>query len=370
MQPMVTNSTRRRLLKAALASGCCLSLNAVLGCQAVSSSRTFSQQAAIVGCSRTLAGGYAVVVADQQGQPLYQVDLPARGHGVAVQKQGELAVAFARRPGHFMQLFNYRTGESAPLLSARNDRYFYGHGAFSSDGQWLYTTEGERGTSQGIIGVYRVEANKLTKVKEYTNFGIGPHEVVLVDDNTLAIGVGGVHTQGRTPLNLATMQPALVYLDAINGAILEQAVLPDKKLSIRHLSVTESGDVVCGQQYRGEPEHGAPLVAIHKRGQPLKSLIAADEEWLRFNHYIASISSLDGYLLATSPRGNCYGIWRESDRKLIEIQPLIDASGVGVINNQWLVGSGSGTVLSVSQGGRKLTSKSPVLWDNHWSVLA
>ncbi len=85
--------------------------------------------------------------------------------------------------------------------------------------------------------------------------------------------------------------------------------MADKKLSVRHLSVTESGDVVCGQQYRGEPDHTAPLVAVHQRGKSLQHLHAEEEDWLRFNHYIASIASLDGYILATSPRGNCYGVW-------------------------------------------------------------
>lgn len=380
MQQMVTDLTRRKLLKMALASASLTSASSMVGCATnlVGHSQrdnvVSNKQPAIIGCSRRLSGGYAAVVADSTGMPLYQFALPARGHGIAVQPHGSLAAAFGRRPGHYMQVFDYQTGGQFPLIIAKPNRYFYGHGVFSADGQYLFATEGERGTSQGIIGVYRIstlsDKGDIEKVSEFTGFGIGPHEVVLADNDTLAIGVGGVHTKGRTPVNLESMQPALVYLDIETGELIEQAVLTNKQLSIRHLSVTESGDVVCGQQFRGEPEQAAPLVAIHQRGKALEHLQADEEEWLRFNHYIASIASLDGYLLATSPRGNCYGIWREIDKQLIDLQPLIDASGVGVINSKWVVGSGSGKMLTVSQHGQQRVSHSPVLWDNHWSVLA
>ena len=249
-----------------------------------------------------------------------------------------------------------------------------GHGVFSPDGTLLYTTEGVRQTSEGIIGVYELGnlgRGQLEKVAEFSGFGIGPHEVVLADDQTLAVGVGGVHTRGRTALNLDTMQPALVYLDRASGEVVDRAVLADKQLSIRHLSVTDTGEIACGQQYRGLPEDAVPLVALHHRGEGevLKPLLAEQEQWLRFNHYIASIASLDGYLLATSPRGNCYGIWHEASRELVELRPLVDASGVGVKAGKWLVGSGAGKVLSISPPRQIASVQSPVMWDNHWNIL-
>ncbi len=224
---------------------------------------------------------------------------------------GTLAAAFSRRPGQYLQVFDYLSGQEWPIRAADPDRHYYGHGVFSTDGNYLFATEGIKASSEGVIGVYEVKAG-MPKVAEFSGFGIGPHEVVTADDNTLAIGVGGVHTKGRQSLNLDSMQPALVYLDSRTGELLEQAELKDKRLSIRHLSVTDTGEIACGQQYRGVPEQAAPLVALHRRGQPLRHLQAEDEQWLRFNHYIASIASVDGYLLATSPRGNCYGIWHEA----------------------------------------------------------
>ncbi|WP_202601978.1 DUF1513 domain-containing protein [Photobacterium halotolerans] len=378
MQPMVTDLTRRALLKQALGTAILLPAAGILSACAsaditkeqLSKGQPTGAEAGerIIGCSRTADGRYAVVVADSHGRPIHQIALPERGHGVAIQPGGALAVAFARRPGAYMQGFYPATGEGLPIRRADQNRHYYGHGAFSADGRYLFATEGVSTTSEGVIGVYDTTAG-LQKVTEYTGFGIGPHEVVLADPETLAIGVGGVHTLGREPLNLDTMQPALVYLDIQSGKVVEQAVLSDKRLSIRHLAVTDTGDIACGQQYRGQPEQIAPLIHLHTRGGTLRPLLADDEEWLRFNHYIASIASLDGYLLATSPRGNCYGIWREETGELVDLRPLTDASGVAVSEGQWLVGSGAGKILTRTPRDSGHVEQSAVMWDNHWNLL-
>ncbi len=371
MQLMATNLTRRKLLQYALSSAGTLPLMSLMGCDANAkhglSSQSY-QQPKIIGCSRTAAGKYAAVVADLSGNPLMQVMLPARGHGIALHRNGSLVAVFSRRPGQYVQVFDHQTGKEWGLRAADPNRHFYGHGVFSHDGQYLYATEGESATSRGVIGVYEVKQG-LPKVAEFTHFGIGPHEVIWADDQTLAIGVGGVHTQGRTPLNLDSMQPALVYVDKTTGELVEQAELADKRLSIRHLSLMDNGGIACGQQYRGEPEHAAPLVAIHQRGQALQPLIAEDEEWLRFNHYIASIGTLDGYLLATSPRGNCYGIWDQDTRKLISLKPLTDASGVAMLDHHWIVGSGAGKIVSVDTKQQAKIKQSTIMWDNHWQLF-
>jgi len=368
MQQMVTDPTRRKLLRSALGALVVVPAGGLLSaCSGTTTAQHLPPK--LIGCSRTSTGGYSVVVASQNGQPVYQFPLPARGHGIAIQPNGTLAAAFSRRPGQYLQVFDYLSGQEWPIRAADPDRHYYGHGVFSTDGNYLFATEGIKASSEGVIGVYEVKAG-MPKVAEFSGFGIGPHEVVTADDNTLAIGVGGVHTKGRQSLNLDSMQPALVYLDSCTGELLEQAELKDKRLSIRHLSVTDTGEIACGQQYRGVPEQAAPLVALHRRGQPLRHLQAEDEQWLRFNHYIASIASVDGYLLATSPRGNCYGIWHEASMALVEIRPLIDASGVGVINGDWLVGSGSGKVLTITPPKQATAFQSPVMWDNHWNVIS
>lgn len=357
---MVTDNTRRSLLKAALLGAA----YPLVGC--VSTTKA-PLQPALIGCSISGRDRFNAVVADQYGMPIRTIPLPARGHGVASSARLQHAVAFGRRPGTYFQVFDFQTGESIKLRQADSNRHYYGHGVFSNDGQWLFATEGERGTSRGIIGVYDVIAG-YDKVAEFTGFGLGPHEVIVMPDDSLVIGVGGVHTNGRQPLNLDSMTPSLSYLNS-NGELTEQVGLADHKLSIRHLAHDGSDTVLCGQQYRGEPDEYPSLLAMHKAGGDLIQLTAEPEQWARFNHYIASIAATNEWILATSPRGNCYGIWSKQSGKLVELAPLPDASGVVVEGNQFKVSSGSGGVVSQSQPGNKQVAQSGVQWDNHWAKI-
>ncbi|KJY84932.1 hypothetical protein TW81_02655 [Vibrio galatheae] len=357
---MVTDNTRRSLLKAALIGAA----YPLAGCVSTSSQPA---KPTLIGCSISGRNRFNAVVADKNGMPIRQVQLPDRGHGVASNAAIGHGVAFARRPGTFFQVFDYHSGESLKLRAADSNRHYYGHGVYSNDGKWLYATEGERGTSRGIIGVYDVTAN-YEKVAEFTGFGLGPHEVIVMPDDSLVVGVGGVHTNGRAPLNLESMTPSLSYLDH-NGELVEQVGLDDHKLSIRHLAHDGSNTVLCGQQYRGEPDEYPALLAMHTLGGKLTPLQAEPEQWARFNHYIASIAATEDWILATSPRGNCYGIWSKHNQKLVELSPLPDASGVVVQGQEFKVSSGAGGVVSQLEPGEKQVLQSGVQWDNHWSVI-
>ena len=73
----------------------------------------------------------------------FEIPLPARGHAAAAHPNRPEAVAFARRPGTFAVVIDCATGAQKAMLTAPEGRHFYGHGAFSSDGGLLYTTEND-----------------------------------------------------------------------------------------------------------------------------------------------------------------------------------------------------------------------------------
>lgn len=330
-----------------------------------------TSKAALIGNALGEDKTYYSVVADWQGNAIYQIPLPERAHGVAISQKSTMgfsdAVAFARRPGYFLQVFDYQTGEIKEQIIAPSDRHFYGHGVFSQDGQYLLATEGVRNTSEGIIGVYDVAAG-YQKVDEWYGIGIGPHEIIRLNDGSYAVGVGGVHTHGREALNLNSMKPNLTRLN-INGEITNQSELTDKKLSIRHLGYNNDGVVLCGQQYRGEPDDYPALIAMQDERGELTTLNAEPEEWARFNHYIASIAVVDDYVLATSPPGNCYGIWSISQNRLLELNSLTDASGAISHNGYFYISSGSGETIKRLPLENTFAHQSHILWDNHWTAI-
>ncbi|PPL15266.1 hypothetical protein UN63_13010, partial [Oceanisphaera arctica] len=186
---------RRQFLKGLSAAGVLCSLG-LAGCALPRSPQRY-----LIGGGRRDQNRYVVQALNLDGSLRFELPLPDRGHGMAVHPQLPLAVCHARRPGSFLYLFDHRTGEKLQIRMADPGRHYYGHGVFSADGRRLFTTEGVSDSSQGIIGVYELTAGRLNKVSEYRGFGLGPHEIRLLPNGNLVVGVGGVHTLGREPLN-------------------------------------------------------------------------------------------------------------------------------------------------------------------------
>ncbi len=119
-------------------------------------------------------------------------------------------------------------------------------------------------------------------VGELPAHGVGPHEVVLMPDGkTLAVANGGIRTHpdhDRVPLNLATMQPSLTWLEIASGRQ-EGAVRPPAalhQLGIRHATVNARGLVAVAMQYEGSKQERVPLVALAE-GEELRFLEAPDD---------------------------------------------------------------------------------------------
>lgn len=85
MQLMVTDQTRRTLLKAAL-------FGAAVPAMPFGCASTSSREPALIGCSIIGRDKYAAVVADEHGMPLSSLPIPERGHGVATNQQGHAVV--------------------------------------------------------------------------------------------------------------------------------------------------------------------------------------------------------------------------------------------------------------------------------------
>ncbi|MDA9555892.1 DUF1513 domain-containing protein [Vibrio sp.] len=357
------DQNKRRSLKTLLYSGLGVStLGQLSGCSSLNTPKS-----ELIGCAIRNVNEYQACAIDIKGQLQHSWPLPSRGHGVATHPTTNQATIFARRPGHYFIVVDVETGDYLHTIKPQRHRYFYGHGVYSKNGQFLYVTEGHVNNSRGYVGVYDAR-DKYQKVAEFTGFGIGPHEIILTPQNTLAVGVGGVHTKERKPLNISTMAPNLTYL-GLNGEVLSQHTLPNSKLSIRHLAHDGIDTVFCGQQLRGGEDTTAPLVAIHQQGKELHYLQAEPEEWARFNGYIASITSNKDWIIATSPRGNCYGVWSRHSLTLEELHVLPDASGATNIKDKLYLSSGVGKVLAYSPMGELEPIRTSIQWDNHWKSL-
>ena len=165
---------------------------------------------------QTRDGRYGVAILTEEGKLVHALDLPDRGHDITFDPVSRRSVVFARQPGTFAVVFDH-AGEAEPVtIASVEGRHFYGHGVFSPDGALLYATENDFDNAAGMIGVYDA-TDGFRRIGEFATHGVGPHELLLCPDGkTLAIANGGIETHpdfGRAKLNIATMQPSLVFID-------------------------------------------------------------------------------------------------------------------------------------------------------------
>ena len=308
-------------------------------------------------------GAYGVAILDENGAIVSTSELPGRGHGFAVNPDVDWLVAFARRPGNFAVALHRRQAAEPVVFHTPEDRHFYGHGVFSSDGRLLFAAENAFETGDGMIGVYDVSGG-FRRVTEFASHGIGPHEIVMMPDGrTLCVANGGIRThpdQGRQKLNLATMAPSVVFIDTVTGELKSSHALPSglHRLSLRHMAIDRRGQVWIGGQYEGDVFDEVPVLARLHPDTGLQTVGLEDQADTALGKYVGSVAiGNDGDTLAvTSPKsGALLTLDTRTARPLtLEIEPGtcgVQASGKGFVSS--------------SETGRFGSAKHDRAWDNH-----
>jgi len=312
-------------------------------------------------------GSYALIGLSQAGDIAFQLPLPARGHAAAAHPTKAEVVAIARRPGTFAKVIDCVTGQVRETLYVPHGRHFYGHGAFSSDGTLLFTTENDIATGQGRIGVWE-RGQSYTRIEDLPSHGIGPHEIIRCPNGTLAIANGGIRTHpktGREKLNLDTMRPNLTILSA-SGRLLDQAKPHASQNSLRHIAVQGDGTIACGFQWQGDPFDSPPLIALY-RGEGVLLEAQMDEVLLRrLDGYIGSVSAAGqtGFA-ATSPRGNLL-LSIAASGAVTNIHKAMDICGLAQTRHgKTLATDGTGAIYESRKDGFPAIRRHVVQFDNH-----
>jgi hypothetical protein len=360
MQRMVTDmATRRTVLAGLLASGLPRVGWAQVG------------QPAFLAAARDRDGRCWLHGISAAGESLFRQPLPARGHAAAAHPERAEAVAFARRPGHFAFVLDCASGETRVRLEPPSGRMFNGHGAFSVDGRWLYTSEVVGETSEGRLGIWDA-GRGYARLGEVATGGLGPHDVKRLPDGSLVVANGGLRTdpEDRTNLNVETMEPSLVYLSP-EGVITDQVRLaPDlHQNSIRHLAMAPDGTVAFAMQWEGDPAVAVPLLGLHRRGGQVSLCPPPEAEGLAMRGYAGSIA-LDPVrgIAVTSSHGGVVmlfgldGTWAATHRRQ-------DVSGVAAGPEGFVVTDGLGVVSRCDALGLSPLGRAEVAWDNHLIAL-
>lgn len=308
---------------------------------------------AYVSSARLPDGSYAVVMLAADGTILRSIPLSARGHDIAIDHASRKAVVFGRRPGFFAVAFDI-DGKSEPhVFAPEANRHFYGHGAFSGDGRLLYTSENNSETGDGLIGIYDVSAG-VRRVGELPSYGIGPHEAILLGDGrTLTVANGGFANEpsaGREPVDLAGMQPSLVFIDTKTGGLLAKHDLKGdvRLLSLRHLVANAKGDVWFGGQWQGGLEASPELIGSASRDREIRLIAPPDgPQGVALKGYIGSVAmSRDQRILAASaPRAGRILYWDTETGRAVHTCLIDDGCGIApVAGEAFAISSGRGVM--------------------------
>ena len=333
-----------------------------------------------IGCRIDRTGRHLASVFDLSGRIRHDVPLPGRGHGFAADPATGAVVVFARRPGDWALVLDPATGRVAGRLAARADRHFYGHGAFSPDGAFLYTSENRFEDGAGIIGVWDVRQG-WRRAGEWPSHGVGPHEIRMSGRGTmLAVANGGIRTHpdtGRAKLNLDTMAPSLAIVDTADGRLVRSTSLaaPLRLLSIRHLDTDRDGRIAVAMQHQGARTDPVPLIAF-ERGGRLAPASAPAGVTRGMRGYAGSVSfdASGGYAAVSHPRAGIVSLWATRTARWLAVAALDDICGIAP-------GAGAGSFIATGADGQiagidARTGASSILarsdgshWDNHLLAL-
>lgn len=314
-------------------------------------------------------GGYGVAILAEDGRVLREMALPERGHDITVDPASRRAVVFARQPGTFAVVFDL-DGRSAPVtLASIEGRHFYGHGVFSPDGRLLYATENDFDAAAGMVGVYDA-TDEFARIGEFPTHGVGPHELLLCPDGrTLAIANGGIETHpdfGAAKLNLATMQPSLVFVDRLTGDLVEQHALPTElhRLSIRHMDFDGDGTLWFGCQHEGPATERPALVGRARVGAHFGLVDFPEPIVAGLRNYVGSVAAnpAAGTVAVTSPQGNRLLVIDTATATVVLDRAMTEVCGVAPDDHGFLASTGTG---EIEGPGRTVTRDRRHAWDNH-----
>ncbi|WP_263227393.1 DUF1513 domain-containing protein [Pseudomonas alabamensis] len=312
------------------------------------------------------------------GRQVFATEVGQRCHAIIDHPRLPVALFVARRPGTESYLIDVRDGRLLQTLTSRPDRHFYGHAVIHRDGEWLYTTENDTSDpGRGVLGVYRFDGERLVHTGELSTHGIGPHEVSwLPDGETLVVANGGIRTEAesRVEMNLDAMEPSLVLMRR-DGSLISKETLSQPMNSVRHLAIGGDGTIVACQQFMGDADETAELLAIKRPGQPFQPFPVAETQLRSMAQYTASVAIHDELRLValTAPRANRLFVWGLDDGQVRLDAPMPDCAGVGAVKNGFVVTSGQGRCRyydcrTSAPIGQPLQMPSG-FWDNHLHLV-
>ena len=299
-----------------------------------------------------------------------------RGHGLAKHPiKTHLVFMFSRRPGNEGVMINLKTKTVEHRFISSPHLFMEGHGCFSHDGKYLFCTESNRHTNQGIITVRETDSFKL--VREISSGGIGPHEIQTIPkQSVIAVANGGlIKDQEGNSINTDTMQSNVTLIDYLSDKIISTHHAENPQSSLRHIDISEDGIIaVAMQQQDYNSESITPLTRLIKKDGSSTSLNAPKDLVKKLNGYVGSVRINNRYRTAafTSPRGDIALFWNIDSGAFLGTQYFHNVCGLTITNDEeyFVLSNSAGKIRQIKSStlleNTELRQQLPThQWDNH-----
>jgi hypothetical protein len=199
----------------------------------------------IIGPGRFVTGdtgkmSFVLLLFDLDAGGSKSVDMTFFGHGLAQHPLDRHRAVLFEKKGPGCCEVDLASGQVTRPITTGKNRAFYGHGAFSRDGQVLFATENYLDTYEGLICVR--DAASFKELAEFPTFGKNPHDCHLIDEGkTLVITNGGGTLEDSSDKGA----PSVTFVETTSNKLLEKLTFTTPRLNAGHLALNRSRDVVA-----------------------------------------------------------------------------------------------------------------------------
>ncbi|GJM17720.1 MAG: hypothetical protein DHS20C13_30470 [Thermodesulfobacteriota bacterium] len=251
------------------------------------------------------------------------VPLDFLAHGVIIDPNNYYRLIVFEKIGSGACEIDLKNMKMVRKITTSNDKYFYGHGAFTADGKMMYSTETYLDNKKGIIAIR--DAHTMRNLGEFPTYGDNPHECQLIDNGNVMVVTNAGSTIGTN------IEPSVTYIDMSNQQLIERVFLTNNRLNTGHIGIAKDGSLVVASAPRdGLDKTDIGGVSIRPKGKLMKTISSPNEVVQSMTGEALSvvIHSAKNIAAVTHPDGNMVTFWSVSDRQLVSMIQLEKPRGV------------------------------------------
>jgi hypothetical protein len=258
------------------------------------------------------------------------LDFP--GHGLAFHpRKTREAVLFGKRDtgGCALDLIERQVVRPiAPMAG----HAFYGHGAYSRDGDVVFVVETQFESNEGAISIR--DSSTFAVLGTLPTYGMAPHDCHVVDGGrTLVV------TNGGGPVD-SPFLPSVTFVDVASRALLEKHEVLDQRRNTGHVAVAENREFAAVSAPRAglPPKTSLGGVSLRRRGEPWVHMVAPDAVTSRLlgESLSVAIHRPSRTVVATHPDSDLITFWSLDRAGLTTQLELPGPRGVTVTLDQRL----------------------------------